>query len=33
VRPRASGYRVEFELEHPREGVDMAERLLRREAA
>src|SRR3954466_14974082 len=33
VRPRASGYRVEFELEHPREGVDMAERLLRRQAA
>jgi ParB family chromosome partitioning protein len=33
VRPRASGYRVEFELEHPREGIDMAERLLRREAA
>jgi ParB family chromosome partitioning protein len=33
VRPRASGYRVEFELDHPREGVDMAERLLRREAA
>jgi ParB family transcriptional regulator, chromosome partitioning protein len=33
VRPRASGYRVEFELDHPREGVDMAERLLRRSAA
>jgi ParB family chromosome partitioning protein len=33
VRPRASGYRVEFELDHPREGVDMAERLLRRHAA
>jgi ParB family chromosome partitioning protein len=33
VRPRASGYRVEFELDHPREGVDMAERLLRRQAA
>jgi ParB family chromosome partitioning protein len=33
VRPRASGYRVEFELEHPREGVDLAERLFRREAA
>jgi ParB family chromosome partitioning protein len=33
VRPRASGYRVEFELDHPREGVDMAERLLRRPAA
>ena len=33
VRPRASGYRVEFELDHPREGVDMAERLLRRPVA
>src|SRR3954451_11099330 len=33
IRPRASGYRVEFELEHPREGVDLAERLLRRQAA
>src|SRR3954454_14673100 len=33
VRPRAHGYRVEFELEHPREGIDMAERLLRRQAA
>jgi ParB family chromosome partitioning protein len=33
VRPRASGYRVEFELDHPREGVDMAERVLRRQAA
>jgi ParB family chromosome partitioning protein len=33
VRPRAHGYRVEFELDHPREGVDMAERLLRRHAA
>ena len=33
VRPRASGYRVEFEVEHPREGVDLAERLLRRAAA
>jgi ParB family chromosome partitioning protein len=32
VRPRASGYRVEFELDHPREAVDMAERLLRRAA-
>ena len=33
VRPRASGYRVEFELDHPREGVDLAERVLRRQAA
>ena len=33
VRPRASGYRVEFELDHPREGVDLAEQLLRRSAA
>ncbi len=30
VRPRASGFRVEFELEHPREGIELAERLLRR---
>jgi ParB family chromosome partitioning protein len=33
IRPRASGYRVEFQLEHPRDGVDLAERLFRREAA
>jgi ParB family chromosome partitioning protein len=33
IRPRASGYRVEFELEHPRDGVDLAERLFRRDAA
>ena len=33
IRPRAGGYRVEFELEHPRDGVDLAERLFRREAA
>ena len=33
VRPRARGYRVEFDLEHPREGIDLAERLLRRHAA
>jgi ParB family chromosome partitioning protein len=33
VRPRANGYRVEFELDHPREGVDLAERVLRRQAA
>jgi ParB family chromosome partitioning protein len=30
VRARGGGYRVEFELEQPREGVDLAERLLRR---
>ena len=30
IRPRASGFRVEFEVEHPREGVELAERLLRR---
>jgi ParB family chromosome partitioning protein len=30
VRPRGGAYRVEFELEQPREGVDLAERLLRR---
>jgi ParB family transcriptional regulator, chromosome partitioning protein len=33
IRPRASGFRVEFEVEHPREGIEMAERLLRRPAA
>ncbi len=34
VRPRrGGGYRVEFELEHPREGVDLAERMLRRAVA
>ena len=33
IRPRSSGYRVEFDLEHPREGVELAERLLRRAAA
>jgi ParB family chromosome partitioning protein len=33
IRPRASGFRVEFELEHPREGIELAERLLRRSAA
>jgi ParB family transcriptional regulator, chromosome partitioning protein len=33
ILPRASGYRVEFELEHPRDGVDLAERLFRRDAA
>jgi ParB family chromosome partitioning protein len=31
VRPRASGYRVDFDLEHPREGVELAERLFRRD--
>ncbi len=30
VRPRRGTYRVEFELEQPREGVDLAERILRR---
>jgi ParB family chromosome partitioning protein len=33
IRPRASGFRVEFEVEHPREGIELAERLLRRAAA
>ncbi|MEA2403361.1 MAG: ParB family transcriptional regulator, chromosome partitioning protein [Thermoleophilaceae bacterium] len=34
VRPRrGGGYRVEFDLEHPREGVDVAERMLRRAVA
>ncbi|MEA2374025.1 MAG: ParB family transcriptional regulator, chromosome partitioning protein [Thermoleophilaceae bacterium] len=30
IRPRAGAYRVEFELDHPREGVELAERILRR---
>ena len=33
LRPRAHGYRIEFEVDHPREAVDMAERLLRRNVA
>jgi ParB family chromosome partitioning protein len=32
MRPRATGFRVEFEVEDPREGVSLAERLLRRPA-
>jgi hypothetical protein len=30
VKPRAGGYRVELDLDHPREGVELAERILRR---
>jgi ParB family transcriptional regulator, chromosome partitioning protein len=30
VRPRAGGYRVELDLDHPREGVELAEQILRR---
>ena len=33
VRPRAGGFRVEMDLEHPREAVELAERILRRHAA
>ena len=33
VRPRAGRFRVEFELEQPREGVELAERILRRQAS
>jgi ParB family chromosome partitioning protein len=33
VRPHGSGYRVEFSVDHPRDAVDLAERVLRREAA
>src|SRR3954447_14187953 len=33
IKPRASGFRVQFEVDHPREGIEMAERLLRRSAA
>jgi hypothetical protein len=30
VRTHRGAYRVEFELEHASEGVDLAERILRR---
>ncbi|GAC1321825.1 MAG: ParB/RepB/Spo0J family partition protein [Thermoleophilaceae bacterium] len=30
IRPKAAAYRVEFELADPREGIDLAERILRR---
>ncbi len=33
VRARGDGCRVELDLEHPREGVELAERILRRAAA
>jgi ParB family chromosome partitioning protein len=33
VRPKGDSFRVEFELDDPREGVAMAERVLRRTAA
>jgi hypothetical protein len=33
VRPRGDSFRVELELDDPREGVDLAERILRRAAA
>jgi ParB family chromosome partitioning protein len=33
MRPRRDSFRVEFELDNPREGVDLAERILRRAAA
>jgi ParB family transcriptional regulator, chromosome partitioning protein len=33
VRPKRVGCRVEFDLESPREGVELAERILRRAAA
>src|SRR3954468_23673536 len=33
IKPRASGFRVELEVEHPREAVELAERILRRTAA
>jgi ParB family transcriptional regulator, chromosome partitioning protein len=33
VRPRAGGFRVEMDVEHPREAVELAERILRRHAA
>ena len=33
VRPRGGRFRVEIDLDHPREGVELAERILRRPAA
>jgi len=33
VRPKGDSFRVEFELDNPREGADLAERLLHRAAA
>jgi ParB family chromosome partitioning protein len=33
IRPRGEGCRVEFDLDHPRDGVELAERILRRAAA
>lgn len=33
VRPRPQGCRVELDLDHPHEGVELAERILRRAAA
>jgi ParB family transcriptional regulator, chromosome partitioning protein len=33
VRARGEGARVEIDLEHPREGIELAERILRRAAA
>ena len=33
VRPQASGFRVEMHVEHPREAIELAERILRRHAA
>jgi ParB family chromosome partitioning protein len=32
IRRRGSAYRVEFEVDYPREGVELAERILRRHA-
>jgi ParB family chromosome partitioning protein len=33
VRPKREGFRVEFDLESPRDGIELAERILRRAAA
>jgi hypothetical protein len=33
VRPRRGGFRVELDVEHPREAVELAEQILRRHAA
>ena len=30
IRPRSSGFRVELEVDHPRDAIELAERILRR---
>ena len=33
VRPRRGAYRVELDLDRPQDGIELAERILRRAAA